>query len=162
MTTALFVASVNFRNVPKKPAIPEGEARRAAWARLNSADRRRILRAVNRAHALGDPHEAALAVGVAQNQQRFWRKGWVVGPLAAVLLFASSGWFALVLNVAIAALLFGLMAYLFYQRARRAEAANREVVQAARVEHLPSAPESSRSSGSPSPRKRRRKRKRRR
>lgn len=125
---------------------------------------------MNRAQALADPHEAALAVGVAQNQQRFWRKGWIVGPLAAVLLFASSGWFALVLNVAIAALLFGLMAYLFYRRARRAEIANREVVKAARVEHLPSARGSSRSrppahSTGPTARpggKRRRKRKRRR
>ncbi|MDQ3932133.1 MAG: hypothetical protein M3252_04760 [Actinomycetota bacterium] len=125
--------------MPRKPAIPEGEARRTAWARLNSADRRRILRSVNRAQALADPHEAALAVGLAQNQQRFWRKGWIVGPVAAVLLFASSGWAALALNVAMAAVLFGLMAYLFYRRARRAEVANRQVVQAARVEHLPSA-----------------------
>ncbi len=124
--------------MPKKPAIPEGEARRAAWGRLTSADRRRIVRAVNRAQALRDPHEAALAVGVAQNQQRFWRKGWLVGPLAAILLFASSGWFALVLNVIVATLLFGLMAYLFYRRARRAEVANREAVRAARGDHLPS------------------------
>ncbi len=122
----------------KKPSIPEGEARRAAWARLTSAERRRIVRTVNRAQALSDPREAALAVGVAQNQQRFWRKGWVVGPLAAGLLFANQGWFAFSLNVAMATLLFGLMAYLFSRRARKAEALNREVVQAARVEHLPS------------------------
>ncbi|MFN2556311.1 MAG: hypothetical protein ABR592_05465 [Nitriliruptorales bacterium] len=124
--------------MPKKPAIPEGEARRVAWARLQGADRRRIVRAVNRAQPLRDPHEAALAVGVAQKQQRFWRKGWIVGPLVAGVLFANRGWWALVLNLAMATLLFGLMAYLFYRRAQRAEAANRAVVQAARIEHLPS------------------------
>ncbi|MDQ4131088.1 MAG: hypothetical protein M3133_08890 [Actinomycetota bacterium] len=109
-----------------------------AWARLSSADRRRIVRSVNRAQPLSDPHEAALAVGVAQNQQRFWRKGWIVGPLVAGALFANRGWFALLLNLAMATVLFGVMAYLFHRRARHAEAANRAVVQAARAEHLPS------------------------
>jgi hypothetical protein len=117
--------------MPPKPTIPEGPAYRAAWARLDRPARRRITRAVNRSQPLDDPSEAAIAVGFARAQQRFWRRGWLLGPAAAVILQATAGWQAIVVNAVIAAALFLLIGWFFIRRARLAETRNRAVVEAA-------------------------------
>jgi hypothetical protein len=110
--------------------IPDADAYRARWAALEVADRRRIVRAVNRGRALDDPKEAALAVHTARNQQRFWRKAWLIGPVAA-LLTLTQGAMVYLVNAAFATAILGLMAWFWYRRSRRSETANRHVAERA-------------------------------
>lgn len=100
------------------------------------ADRRRIIRAVNRGQALEAPQDAAFAVGVARQQQRFWRRAWIFAPLIGLLgllqgTSLETRLLSLALNAASATLIIGAMGLYYRRRAGRAEAANLEVVQAA-------------------------------
>jgi hypothetical protein len=115
--------------MPSKPTIPEGPAYRAAWAGLDRATRRRITRAVNRSEPLGTRKEAAIAVGFARAQQRFWRRGWLFGPVVALLTQWGQQWIVILANVAVATLLFLGVALFFTRRARVAEARNLAVVE---------------------------------
>ncbi|MDP9023272.1 MAG: hypothetical protein M3N57_11390 [Actinomycetota bacterium] len=125
--------------MPSARSRPDPDAHRQQWSKLDFSTRRRIVRAVNRGRALDDPREAALAVRVARNQQRFWRWAWLIGPVAAMLLQRRSGWVAMAWNAAVAGVLFAVMAWLFHRRAQRAEAANRAVTDRTRTarRHLP-------------------------
>lgn len=107
--------------------IDDPQVHRQQWGRLDPMDRRRIMRAVNRGQALDRRKEAALAVGVARQQQRFWRKVWLAGPLIALLQW-NAGWLAVVINAVIGLAVVGGMALFWLRRARRAEQANLERV----------------------------------
>lgn len=102
-----------------------------AWERYDKADRRRILRAVNRAQPLDDPAEAALAVVFAQRQRRLWRRWWFVIPTVGALFAFPLGLEAVVGNLVAGLALVGLLAVFFIWRANRALAANRAVVEEA-------------------------------
>jgi hypothetical protein len=108
--------------------IPEGGDFTEAWRALDRDTKRRIRRAVNRAQPADNRREAALAVAVARGQQRFWRFGWLFGPLLAVMLLAGEPAVALVANGIFAAVVFGVLSLFLIRRARRAERVNREAV----------------------------------
>jgi hypothetical protein len=109
------------------PSIPEGPAFTEEWRELDRDARRRIRRAVNRAQAAEDPREAALAVAVARGQQRFWRFGWVIGPVLAMLLSATEPLQVILANGLFGTILLVVLAFVFVRRAKRAEARNLEV-----------------------------------
>jgi hypothetical protein len=104
---------------------------RKAWSRYSRADRRRIMRAVNRLEPLADPAEAALAVFFARRQRRMWtRFGWVY-PLIPALVALPRGWQAVAVNAAVGAVLVVAIGAAFVWRARRSEQIQLEVVHAA-------------------------------
>lgn len=103
--------------------IPDKDRYRQLWRELPAADRRRIVRAVNRGRAVESRREAALAVVTARSQQRFWSKAWLLGPIAT--LFAlGQGWQAYLINAVMGTAVLGAMAYFWTRRAARAERAN--------------------------------------
>lgn len=111
--------------------IPDPTEYRQRWAKLDSATRRRIVRAVNRGEALQDPREAALAVGTAQRQQRFWKKAWLFGPVAA-LLTVQQGLSVYLANALLSTIILTVMAFFWHRRAERAAAANLAAAQGKR------------------------------
>lgn len=134
---------------------------REAWARLDKPARRRVRRAVNRAQPAEDPTEAALAATMAAGQRRMWRYAWLFGPAVAALLQIPAGWQAVVANALFATALFGFMGFIFSWKAKRAEAANRAVVEEARAKRRnrsrgQAKPPSKRRGGSKSRKKRKR------
>ena len=121
----------------RTPAAPRvgftrEEARRLneRFAMLDRAERRAIVRAVNRGDALPKRRDAELAVGVARRQQRFWTRAWLLGPAIAIVqvLATPIGWMEGLLLGAWGAVLLGMMAAWWWTRARRAELRNLEVL----------------------------------
>jgi len=108
------------------------EARRLneRFAMLDRAERRAIVRAVNRGDAMPKRRDAELAVGVARRQQRFWTRAWLLGPAIAVVqvLATPIGWMEGLLLGAWGAVLLGMMAAWWWTRARRAELRNLEML----------------------------------
>jgi hypothetical protein len=104
-------------------SIPDRDEHRRRFAALDFADRRAIVRAVNRGQLVEKRKHAPLAVVVARRQQRIWRWGWLAGPLIG-LTQLGIGWEAAVVNAIIGTMLLGSLARFWYLRAARAEAAN--------------------------------------
>lgn len=99
------------------------------WSQVPVADRRRILRAVNRGQVLQSRREAAMAVVMARRQQRFWRFAWLLGPVLAVPLAFLLGIEGAADITAYALLGGGIlltMSVFYVRRARRAERGNTE------------------------------------
>lgn len=111
--------------------IPEGPAYRAEWGKLDAATRRRIVRAVNKGEALEKRREAALAVATARRQQRFWKRAWLIGPIAA-LITVNQGIVAYAANAVLSTAIIGLMGLWWYRRAERAAALNLEAAEGRR------------------------------
>ena len=99
------------------------------FGRLDRAERRAIVRAVNRGEAMPRRRDAELAVGVARRQQRFWSRAWLLGPGIALIqvLVTPIGWLEGALLAAWGTLLLGMMAAWWWTRARRAELENLRV-----------------------------------
>jgi len=100
------------------------------FALLGRAERRAIIRAVNRGEAMPRRKDAELAIGVARRQQRFWSRAWLLGPAIALVqvLATPIGWVEGLLLAAWGMLLLGMMAAWWWTRARRAELENLRVV----------------------------------
>lgn len=100
------------------------------FALLDRAERRAIMRAVNRGIPLPKRRDAELAIGVARRQQRFWSRAWLLGPAIALLqaLLTPIGWLEGLLLAAWGTVLLGMMAAWWWTRARRAELENLRVV----------------------------------
>lgn len=111
---------------PTVPRIPDDEMFQRRWRALEHADRRRIIRAVNRGRQLDDRSDAALAVVMARRQQRFWRYAWLIGP--AIVLgtsaFSETTVESLLLNLVLSIAILGAMAVFWRRRAARAEELN--------------------------------------
>jgi hypothetical protein len=103
--------------------IPTRDEYRTRWARLDSGQRRQIVRAVNRGERIDDRTHAALAVRLARNQKGFWAKAWLLGPVAS-LLTIGDGAVAYLANTLLAVAMLGLMSYFWWRRADRAERRN--------------------------------------
>jgi hypothetical protein len=103
--------------------IPDRDEHRRRFMALPFAERRAIVRAVNRGELVEKRKHAPLAVVVARRQQRIWRWGWLAGPLIG-LTQLGIGWEAALVNAVIGTLLLGGLARFWYLRASRAEAAN--------------------------------------
>lgn len=113
--------------------IPDKAEHQRQFAGLEVADRRAIIRSVNRGKAVDQRKLAPLAVGVARRQQKFWRVAWVLGPLIGLTsLFGNADLTVALMNVGIATVSLGLMSWFWYSRARRAEALNLELSQSRR------------------------------
>lgn len=104
--------------------IPSREEHAQLWAKLAPADRRRIMRSVTRGQGLTNRREARLGVGVARQQQRYWRYAWLIGPAMGLIQLPDP------VGVAITALLgiltMGGLSVFRIRRATAAEAANLE------------------------------------
>lgn len=109
--------------------VPSPEEHARLWAKLAFADRRRILRSVNRGHGLDDRKEARIGVGVARQQLRYWRWAWVFGP--AVGLIRIPDWTMVAITAVMGGLLMGALSLWRLRRAARAEQANLERIGAA-------------------------------
>jgi hypothetical protein len=107
--------------------IPDKDEHRRKFAALPVSERRAIVKTVNRGRTVTRRKDAPLAVGVARQQQRFWRVAWLAGP-AIGLIGLRQGVEVAIANALMGTLLMGLIAGFYTMRARRSEIANREVV----------------------------------
>lgn len=100
------------------------------FALLDRAQRREIMRAVNRGLPMERRRDAELAVGVARRQQRFWSRAWLLGPAIALVqvLVTPIGLLEGLLLAAWGMVLLGMMSAWWWTRARRAELENLRVV----------------------------------
>jgi hypothetical protein len=103
--------------------VPDRDTHRRQFAALPLAERRQVIRAVNRGRAVEARKLAGHAVVVARRQQRLWRWVWVTGPLIG-LTQLGLGLQAVLASVLIATATMGLMSRFWWGRARAAEAAN--------------------------------------
>jgi hypothetical protein len=110
--------------VAKTPDRAEHQRRFMA---LDQADRRAVMRAVNRGKAVDNRKHAPLAVMVARRQQRFWKWSWLLGPaLGAVQLLLVPVEVA-AFNAGLATLGLAAFSVFWYRRAARAEQLNLEL-----------------------------------
>ncbi len=109
--------------------VPSPEEHTRLWAKLPFADRRRILRSVNRGEGLENRKEARIGVGVARQQLRYWRWAWLFGP--AMGLIRIPDWIAVAITALLGGLLMGALSLWRIRRAQRAEQANLERIGAA-------------------------------
>ncbi len=103
--------------------VPSRDEHRRRFAALDVTERRAIIKAVNKGQAVDKRKHAPLAVGVARQQQRFWRWAWVVGPIIG-LVQLRAGWQAAVVNGLIGTMVLAALCWFWVNRARRAEDAN--------------------------------------
>jgi hypothetical protein len=103
--------------------VPDRQEHRRRFAALDVAERRAIIRSVNKGQAVDKRKHAPLAVGVARQQQRFWRWAWVVGPVIG-LVQLRSGWQIALINGALGTIFLVGICWFWISRAKRAEEAN--------------------------------------
>lgn len=111
--------------------IPDTDEHRRRFATLSLSERRAIVKTVNRGRTVRRRKDAPLAVGVARQQQRFWKWAWLAGPLIG-LIGLRQGIEVALANMLLGTLLMGLVAGFYIMRARRAEALNLEVAEGRR------------------------------
>lgn len=105
--------------------VPDRDEHRRRFTALDAIERRGIIRAVNKGHAVEKRAHAPLAVGVARQQQRFWTWAWVVGPVIGVVQLRS-GWQVALVNGVLGTLFLAGICWFWAHRAKRAELANLE------------------------------------
>jgi hypothetical protein len=117
---------------PPRVRLTKEDVRRIneRFGQLERDERRAIVRAVNRGTPMARRRDAEIAVGVARRQQRFWSRAWVMGPGIALLqmLVTPIGLLEGLLLAAWGTLLLGMLAALWWTRARRAELENLRVI----------------------------------
>lgn len=104
------------------------QALQRRFGALSSADRRAIVRAVNRGRPVEVRKHAPLAVHIANRQMRFWKWSWLIGPAVGLLQIGQVGLAAAVINALLATALLGSMSAFFYLRAQRSAQANLELM----------------------------------
>lgn len=111
---------------PERLTRAQARAVNDRFLQLPRAERRAVMRAVNRGREVAERRHAPLAVGVAQRQQRFWRAAWLMGPTIALAQGALTDLppEQVVLLAVWGTLVLGAMAWWWWSRARRAELAN--------------------------------------
>ena len=107
------------------PSVPDRDEHRRRFTALEVSERRAIIKAVNRGQAVETRKHAPLAVGVARQQQRFWRWAWVVGPVIG-LVQLRAGWQVALVNGLLGTMFLAALCWFWVTRARRAEQANLE------------------------------------
>lgn len=100
------------------------QALQRRFGALSSADRRAIVRAVNRGRPVEVRKHAPLAVHIANRQMRFWKWSWVIGPAVGLFQIGQLGLAAALINALLATALLGSMSAFFYLRAQRSAQAN--------------------------------------
>lgn len=104
--------------------VPSPEEHTRLWAKLSFSERRRFLKAVNRGEGMESRKEARLGVGVARQQQRYWRWAWLFGPAMGVIRIPD--WLDVGLTALMGAVLMGALSLWRHRRAVAAEKANLE------------------------------------
>jgi hypothetical protein len=115
--------------VPQPRSEPREQLKtlRREFAALPFASRRATVRAVSRGRPVEDRKLAIHAVVVARRQQRLWRWLWVTGPAIGLTQLPLGLEVALV-AIVVSTITMALLARFWLLRARRAEAANLELV----------------------------------
>lgn len=108
----------------KRSKVPSREEHLRLWQALPYKDRRRMLKAVNRGHGMDDRKEARIGVGVARQQQAYWRWAWVIGPLIGLVRVPE--WSMVVVTALLGTALMVPFSIVRMRRARHAEQANLE------------------------------------
>lgn len=97
---------------------------------MELADRRRIVKAVNRGQQLDNPNDAAMAVMTARSQKRFWTYAWLLGPVSSLFVLLQDASFQTwLVNAVLITAIMGALSFFWYRRADRAESSNRERAQ---------------------------------
>lgn len=107
--------------------IPDRDEHRRRFTALDLADRRIIVRAVNRGEPVDKRKLAPLAVGVARRQMRFWKFAWLLAPAFAVIQYFFVPIELVLMSAIISTLTLAAMSWYFYRRAARAEQRNLEL-----------------------------------
>jgi hypothetical protein len=103
---------------------------RDRMAALPLAQRRALVRSINRGQPAPERSQTALAIALAQRQQRFWRLAWLLGPALGVLQLFFAPWQRVLPSAISGSAMLGAMSLWWWARARRAEQANRTVLEA--------------------------------
>lgn len=104
--------------------VPSPAEHARLWAGLEFRDRRRILRSVSRGQGLENRGDAKVGIGVARQQQRYWRRVWVFGPIMGLALVPD--WIQVAVAAVLGTALMGGLSAWRLRRARVAEQANLE------------------------------------
>lgn len=127
--------------------IPDRAENQRRFLTLELADRRAIIRAVNRGQVMESRKLASIAVGVARRQQRFWKRAWLLGPVVglAQTLFPDVTLMAAAANTVVGTALLALVSWFWHRRARQSEELN--LVQAGARRDVDQDPRTARSQG---------------
>jgi hypothetical protein len=110
--------------VAKTPDRAEQQRRFMA---LDPAERRAVMKAVNRGQAVEVRKHAPLAVLVARRQQRFWKWSWLLGPILGAVQLLLVPVEVAVFHAGLATLGLAAFSVFWYRRAARAERLNLEL-----------------------------------
>jgi hypothetical protein len=100
---------------------------------LETKQRRAVMRAVNRGQAVEVRTHAPMAVAVAQRQLKFWKWAWLLGPALGAFQLLVVPLEAALLNAGLATLGLGVVSFIWYRRADRAERLNRDIFEGRRA-----------------------------
>lgn len=107
--------------------VPSRAEHARLWAGLDFRDRRRILRSVSRGQRLETRADAKVGIGVARQQQRYWRRVWLLGPVMGLVLVPE--WIQVAVTAVLGTALLGTLSAWRLRRARAAEQGNLERLQ---------------------------------
>ncbi len=129
-------------------SIPGKIESQRRFTQLPVAERRAILKSVNRGQQVGDRKHAAIAVWIARRQARFWKFAWLIGPVIGVVQFAlGSTPDQVLINAGAATAFLLLMSAFWLRRARRAETLNLAVAEGQKQRRRPPATAATDTSG---------------
>lgn len=111
----------------KRATLPDSAEHNRLWKAMDMADRRAILKQIRRGEPAPNKKQARVAVGIARQQQRYWRWAWLFGPAIAVL-FAGRGILELVLSATMGTVVMGALSYRSLAKAKQAEAASLDLL----------------------------------
>jgi hypothetical protein len=115
--------------VAKTPDRAEQQRRFMA---LDPAERRAVMKAVNRGQVVAVRKHAPLAVMVARRQQRFWKWSWLLGPILGAVQLLLVPVEVAIFNAGLATLGLAAFSVFWYRRAVRAERLNLELAEGRR------------------------------
>jgi len=102
--------------------IPTPEEHARLWGKLDFKERRRILKSVNKGNGLETRKDARVGIGVARQQQRYWKLAWLFGPAIGVVRIPD--WTQVAITAFLGAMLLGALSVYRYRNAVQAEKAN--------------------------------------
>ena len=107
----------------KRTKLPTSDEHDRLWKAMDLADRRVILRQVRKGQPATSRKQARVAVGIARQQQRYWRWAWLLGPAIALLL-AGRDLLQLAISAVLGTVAMGTLAWWSHRKAVASEQAN--------------------------------------
>lgn len=111
----------------RRSTIPDEAEHTRLWKAMAMSERRAILRQVRRGQPAESRKQARVAVGVARQQQRYWKFAWLFGPAIALLL-SGRDLLELVVSAVLGALAMGALSVWSHRKAVAAERADLELL----------------------------------